>query len=297
MYALNGLLPVDFSFPATQQAQAVSGQQHPLDMPQTTATSGCRPWIATINPAPPQSPNTQFSGVAAVSASDVWAVGFTVQPPDEDAPALTLIEHWDGQSWQIITSPSPHPAGGNALSSVAAVSASDVWAVGFTGETPGARGFGTGQTLIEHWDGTGWQVIPSPSPGSVSSPLTAVAVVQADDVWAAGRFSNTTDPSGPLSTLIEHWDGHKWQVVPSPNPESSSTINGLAVVSANDIWAVGFSSPSLSTGPFHTLTEHWDGKTWRGVSSPRPPPTVNRLVSVTVVPTPQVRGLRSVAHT
>src|SRR5260370_40246247 len=120
MYALNGLLPVDFSFPATQQAQAVSGQQHPLDMPQTTATSGCRPWSATINPAPPQSPNTQFSGVAAVSASDVWAVGFTVEPPGEEAAAMAQLGHCDGHSRQIITSPSPHPARGNALRTVAA---------------------------------------------------------------------------------------------------------------------------------------------------------------------------------
>ena len=81
-----GLLPAGFSFPDT------------LDMPQTTAVSGCRPWSATINPFPPQSPNTVFRGVAAVSASDVWAVGFTLQTPDDNTPILTLIEHWDGRS-------------------------------------------------------------------------------------------------------------------------------------------------------------------------------------------------------
>jgi len=219
--------------------------------------------------------------VAAVSASDVWAVGFTLQTPDDAAPALTLIEHWDRKSWQIITSPSPQPTGDNALFSVAAVDANDVWAVGFSGGTPGARGFITGQTLIEHWDGTGWQVIPSPSPGSVSSALEAVAVVRADDVWAAGFTRDTTN--GPLSTLIQHWDGYKWQVVPSPNPEQNSAISGLAVFSAKDIWAVGFSSASPSTGPYHTLTEHWNGEMWQVVPSPNPASSINELIGVVAV--------------
>src|SRR5947209_16401106 len=127
MNYLKGLLPAGFRFPDT------------LDMPQTTAISGCRPWSATINPFPPQSPNTVFRGVAAVSASDVWAVGFTVQPPDENAPILTLIEHWDGTSWQIIESPSPQPTGGNTLFSVAALNTNDVWAVGFFSPITGAR--------------------------------------------------------------------------------------------------------------------------------------------------------------
>src|SRR4051794_21768822 len=146
-------------FPSRAPSSGLSGRE----MLQATTISGCRPWSATIPPFPPQSPNTRLRGVAAVSANDVWAVGFTLQPPDEDAPILTLIEHWDGKSWQIIESPSPQPTGNNDLFSVAAVNANDVWAVGFSGATPGARGFANGQTLIEHWDGTGWQVIPSPS--------------------------------------------------------------------------------------------------------------------------------------
>ena len=269
MHTLKGLLPAGFSFPDT------------LNMPQTTAISGCRAWSATINPFPPQSPNTVFRGVAAVSANDVWAVGFNVQTPDDNTPILTLIEHWDGQSWQIIASPNPQPSGDNALFSVAAVNANDVWAVGFSGATPGARGFITGQTLIEHWDGTGWQVIPSPSSGLVSNSLESVAIVQADDIWAAGFARDTTN--NPFHTLIKHWDGHTWQIIPSPNPESNSVIGSLAIVSDSDIWAVGFSSPSLNTAPFQTLTEHWDGKTWQVVPSPNTGSAFNELRSVAVI--------------
>jgi len=269
MHTLRGLLSPGFSFPGT------------LALPQTTAIAGCRPWSATINPSPPQSPNTHFLGVVAASANDVWAVGLTVQPPDNNAPALTLIEHWDGQNWQIIESPNPNPEGDNALFSVAAVGTNDIWAVGFSGATPGARGFSLGQTLIEHWDGARWQVIPSPNQGSVINSLSAVAVVGADDIWAAGLSGESS--SGPFSTLIQHWDGKTWQIVPSPNPEPNSVIGGLAVVSASEIGAVATSSPSFNPAPFHTLRQHWDGKTWQVVPSPNPASVINELVSVVAI--------------
>jgi hypothetical protein len=47
------------------------------------------------------------------------------------------------------------------LSAVTAVSASDIWAVGSSfDESHSIR-----ETLTEHNDGTGWSVVPSPSPG------------------------------------------------------------------------------------------------------------------------------------
>ncbi len=68
----------------------------------------------------------QLNGIAAVSATDVWAVG---RYGDSNGDEHTLIEHWNGSSWSAI--PSPNPGGqSQGLSSVAAVSASDVWAVG-----------------------------------------------------------------------------------------------------------------------------------------------------------------------
>src|SRR6266699_3065527 len=265
MHTLRGLLSPGFSFPGT------------LALPQTTAIAGCRPWSATINPSPPQSPNTHFLGVVAASANDVWAVGLTVQPPDNNAPALTLIEHWDGQNWQIIESPNPNPEGDNALFSVAAVGTNDIWAVGFSGATPGARGFSLGQTLIEHWDGARWQVIPSPNQGSVINSLSAVAVVGADDIWAAGLSGESS--SGPFSTLIQHWDGKTWQVVPSPNP--ASVINELVsvvAISAHDVWAVGLAADTFFQFTT-TLIEHCNGRRWRVVASPNPGWAVNSLLA------------------
>src|SRR5437764_621866 len=54
-----------------------------------------------------------------------------------------------------------------------------------------------------------WSVVSSPNVGTSSNVLNGVAVVSANDVWAVGYYSG--------GTLIEHWDGTSWSVVPSPN--------------------------------------------------------------------------------
>ena len=51
--------------------------------------------------------------------------------------------------WKIIASPNPDPLR-NDLLGVAAVSAGDVWAVGFSGQEK--------RVLVEHWNGTAWSV-------------------------------------------------------------------------------------------------------------------------------------------
>jgi len=91
------------------------------------------------------------------------------------------------------------------LDAVAAMSASDAWAVGGYSTSTADR------ALIEHWNGTQWCRVPIPEPGT-SHGLTGVATVSAADAWAVGNYS-----SGSASgTLILHWDGTAWTQVPSP---------------------------------------------------------------------------------
>src|SRR6266702_774346 len=94
-----------------------------------------------------------LSGVTAVSATDVWAVGTYDNSSGQE---LTLIENWNGTSWSVV--PSSNPGSINYLFGVAAVSPTDVWAVGysFTGSSQIV-------TLIENWNGTSWSVVKSPN--------------------------------------------------------------------------------------------------------------------------------------
>ena len=64
-------------------------------------------------------------------------------------------------------------------------------------------------------------------------------------------------------------------------------LRGVAAVSANDIWAVGYSSDP-STGASHTLTEHWDGTAWSVVPSPDTTTGLNILTAVTALSTGNV---------
>ncbi len=75
--------------------------------------------------------------MTAISASDAWAVGSDLAL----STTKTLIMHWDGRAWDQIASPAPGSSSG--LTSVAATSASNVWAVGTYNN-------GIGQVLAIH---------------------------------------------------------------------------------------------------------------------------------------------------
>ena len=144
-------------------------------------------------------------GVTAVSDGDVWAVG---QYYNGTNPYQTLVERWNGTAWSVVASPNITTTANNFLRSVAVVSASDVWAVGYY-----YSGFNPALTLVEHWNGTAWSIVSNPNPGTGDNVLYGVAAVSAGDVWAVGSYSTTT----AVQTLVEHWNGTAWSVVSSPN--------------------------------------------------------------------------------
>lgn len=138
-------------------------------------------------------------------------------------------------------------------------SSADVWAVGEVGD----------QTPTEHWDGRGWQVVPSPSKNTVhgqpaSNFLTGVVALAPDDVWAVGYAATFVYLS---ETLTLHWNGSTWSIVPSPSPGEGFGIlfSGITAVSTNDVWAVGQGDPSGLNG---TLIQNWNGTSWSVIPAP-----------------------------
>jgi hypothetical protein len=200
--------------------------------------------------------SNQLNGVAAVSASNVWAVGYAYSSASTGV-SQTLTEQWNGTRWNAVSSPNVGTLS-NSLNAVTVVSANDIWAVGYSHTSSNFL-----QTLTLHWNGTSWSVVSSPSPGTSTNQLNSVAVVSASDIWAVGFFFTT---SGLQETLTEQWNGKSWNVVTSPNVGSQSLLYGVAVVSASDIWAVGnYFNTTFSN--FETLTEHWNGTNWSVVKS------------------------------
>ena len=170
--------------------------------------------------------------------------------------------------WNVIPSPNGPPPGSD-LTAVEVVSPNDVWAVGYN--LPA----GSTTTLIEHWDGTQWSVIPGPNLHRVS--LNGVAAVSSNDVWAVGDYGRlTTKP------LVEHWDGTQWSVVKSPVPHGYSRLNGVAASGKGTLWAVGYYTNR--SGYVQTLIERGQGNTWSIVPSPNPGGGDDFLGGVSSVP-------------
>lgn len=175
--------------------------------------------------------------------------------------------------WQVVASPTIDVSSstyGARLNAVAIVSASDIWAVGY-GPEPGGPAYAK-QTLIEHWDGTSWSIVPSPNPSSVYSEveLDGVFALAANNVWAVGYGDNPSGTASPLDiTLTEHWDGTNWSMVPSPNPDTQSNqLHAIAGVASTDLWAVGRRGDGITCCPDESLIEHWNGSSWSVVSNP-----------------------------
>jgi hypothetical protein len=199
--------------------------------------------------------NRLLFDVAAVSAKSAWAVGFQFN----GTSLQTLIEHWNGTSWKQVKSPNPGGASGNSeLLGIASISARNAWAVG-TYSAGGRQ-----HTLVVHWNGKSWRQVHTPAPACApGDQLTSVAATSAMSAWAVG-FGSTCPGQG---TVILHWNGKAWKRVASPNPAGAdiTELLGVAAVSGRNAWAVGESSTASTQ---HTLTEHWNGKSWRIVPSP-----------------------------
>lgn len=167
-------------------------------------------------------------------------------------------------AWAPVPSGNPY-AGEDALDGVAVLSASNVWAVGDKSKL--SEGNAVFKTLIEHWNGHSWKVIPSPNPGAGDNLLSSVTAVSANNIWAVGSYSN--QDIGLDKNLILHWNGHSWRQVASPNPGSEfDDLNTIRQVSATNIWIVG----AYSGSDFHdrSLILHWNGHGWKKVPSPNP---------------------------
>lgn len=200
-------------------------------------------------------------GVACTSADACWAVGWTW----DGVIYQTLVEKYGGGTWSIVHSPNPVSTQAQ-LVGVACADVGDCWAVGSYLSTP-SSGEPTGvlETLVEHYDGTGWSTVPSPNPaasssGFVTNTLNGVACAPGGACWAAGWYA---DNSSGLSLILEN-SGAGWSVVGSPNQPSPGTndqLAGITCATALECYAVGSYYDRLGHA-YRTLVEQWNGADW-----------------------------------
>jgi hypothetical protein len=72
-----------------------------------------------------------LNGVRAISANDLYAVGASMSDFNNGGfPSNALVEHFDGKTWSTVPTPNIPVGQGVALSQLAIVSSTDIWAVG-----------------------------------------------------------------------------------------------------------------------------------------------------------------------
>jgi len=228
-----------------------------------------RSWVEVPPPSP--SPGN-ITSIAVVTDTDVWSVGFQLQ----DGVNVVLTQHWDGSTWSVVPAQLPSDPY-SFFQGVIALNSRNVWAVGYSLDADGV----TFSNLAEHWDGTSWQIVPTPNVEFRDNLLYATSAVSPNDIWAVG-FTDTISGQHENLPLALHWDGTTWTIVPTPATRGALLLAAKALAS-NDVWAVG-----EDEGPGHVTTAttyilHWDGTLWRGVPSPNGTAAVNALEGVSGV--------------
>jgi hypothetical protein len=196
-----------------------------------------------------------LSAIAASGPDDVWITGGYVAREGSTDRDETYALHFNGSAWSVV--PMPLVGGSDTslvyqFNSIVVNSPTDAWAVGGSGNGLPLIG-NTGvavptSTLIEHWNGTAWSVVTSPSPGTDDNLTGVTTSNAADDVWAVGY--DTPAGATQAQTLTLNWNGTAWATVASPDVGSPSVLNSVSTKpGAAIVWAVGDSGVSGSFNP------------------------------------------------
>jgi hypothetical protein len=103
---------------------------------------------------------------------------------------------------------------------------------------------------------------PASIQATVSVPaqlsLASVSCVRFTDCVAVGQRVTTADTD---LTFAENWNGHRWRLMPIPNPAPDIVLNGVSCATGSDCMVVGdyFGSSQV----VHPVAEVWNGMTWR----------------------------------
>jgi hypothetical protein len=209
----------------------------------------------SIGPTPEDSDAGIVNAMAVISSDDVWLAGYNCCSSFN--VSSTFVMHWDGSSWSVVPSPSVENTR-NVLTDISPVSATDIWAVGFTGELTSW----SNTPLLLHWDGATWSLFPSPNEGR----LFAVEALSTDNVWVAGGAKDSADHI--LHNFTMRWNGNSWNPVSVPSTGTGhNLISDLSSLSTDNIWAAGYYSPDqFSSGRPQAL--QWNGVSWVTVANP-----------------------------
>ena len=182
---------------------------------------------------------------------------------------LSTANSFSQLGWTQVVTPNPSPTR-SMLRGISGTSSSDIWAVGVQQTSPPIGVYKT-NTLVLHWNGTGWQQYTTPNTSASQNDLHDVEMLSPAKGWACGVY-NISGTSG--EGILMKWDGTGWSHHLLPNPDSAVALWSLGAVDSSNVWVVGWGANKAA------YSAHYNGSSWTRVPVPAVGAWRNQLKAV-----------------
>lgn len=245
-------------------------------------------WSKVSTPTPGGTLNgavNQLFDVVCTSSSSCWADGEYGNETLGNETLLNEVLHWNGKAWSLVHVPNPAGTAQNdvqAIDAIRCTSARNCLAIGSYGSI--------GSTLVLRnealrWNGSKWSKLTTPNPGGTTtngdvSDLIGLGCATSSNCWAAGAYGDLSTQT--FLNQILHWNGRKWSLATTPDPDGTGTgasnqLSAANCTSVTSCWAVGsYGSVSGSTGVILNEALHWNGTKWSLATTPNPAGTADK---------------------
>ena len=202
-------------------------------------------WKMVPSPDPSGVAGSELAGLSCSDPNSCVAVG---QSFDSTGDSSTLAEIWDGNTWDLVSSPNSANGSEDVLNAVACVSSSQCTAVGeyaaLNETTP---------PLVEVWNGTKWSLVAGVAG---DGQLASVDCTGASSCMAVGTYADDEIDGGWTTAAIAKPAG-------TYGPELTS----VSCTSVIHCIAAGFSTGKASDTTYN-LSELWKGSSWKLLATP-----------------------------
>jgi hypothetical protein len=166
-------------------------------------------------------------------------------------------EHWTGRVWIQAPLPTPNGSTADVIYGVSCVHADWCDAVGTTGDASFPK-----QPLVEHWDGSSWQVakVPDAPKRFRFNQLTAISCTTTSSCLAVGYAVANGAP------IVESWDGTAWRRVSTKGLPTHAALGSVSCWAATG--CVVSSDPDSAFGQDVVAT--WNGTSFTPTTMARP---------------------------
>jgi hypothetical protein len=171
-------------------------------------------WSVVSSPNASATGNSILYAVSCASNNFCAAVGTWYAPAETTPTNRNLVETLFGNRWTLAASPNTSAKDRNTLNSVSCAGAFRCIAVGTYLNS--RNGFN--QTLVLTGNRAAWSIAASPNAEAPSRDednwLNGVSCVSTSSCTAVGYY---TTPKAITQSLIETWNGHRWETVENPS--------------------------------------------------------------------------------